>query len=236
MANACVRLGSAARCSSASLGAHAPGGTRSVRRVRPSAGVAGRIVVDALLVTVFALHHSACSRASRVEGALARLVPAPLLRSVYVWVASAAAHPGVRCCGSRSAASVYRVGRLAGAGVLSRSSSSYGVVADRAVGRARSIRSSWPASEPRDGATRQLQTGGRLRAGAPSAVFRMGARGVRRRAHDRRPAGLRRAMTTTLSGDRDAVGRAVAGAAASATTIVRYAARREVADRSRSSY
>lgn len=47
----------------------------------------GAIAFDALLVSVFALHHSLFAR----EGAkrwLARNVPVPLLRSVYVWIAS----------------------------------------------------------------------------------------------------------------------------------------------------
>ena len=44
-------------------------------------------VLDALLITLFATHHSLFARAS-VKTTMARLVPDRLLRSVYVWVAS----------------------------------------------------------------------------------------------------------------------------------------------------
>jgi protein-S-isoprenylcysteine O-methyltransferase Ste14 len=53
---------------------------------RPFAGWPS-IVVDALLLTVFALHHSAFAR-EPIKRRLATLVPTRLLRSVYVWVAS----------------------------------------------------------------------------------------------------------------------------------------------------
>jgi len=53
---------------------------------RPFAG-GWSIVVDALLLTVFALHHSAFAR-EPIKRRLATLVPTRLLRSVYVWVAS----------------------------------------------------------------------------------------------------------------------------------------------------
>lgn len=43
---------------------------------------------DALLFSVFALHHSLFAR-DGVKRWLSRLVPAPMLRSVYVWLASA---------------------------------------------------------------------------------------------------------------------------------------------------
>ena len=45
------------------------------------------VAVDAALITVFALHHSLFAR-ERVKARVARRVPAPLLRSVYVWIAS----------------------------------------------------------------------------------------------------------------------------------------------------
>ncbi len=45
------------------------------------------IVVDVLLVTVFAAHHSIFAR-DRVKASLAEVVPARLLRSVYVWIAA----------------------------------------------------------------------------------------------------------------------------------------------------
>jgi protein-S-isoprenylcysteine O-methyltransferase Ste14 len=45
------------------------------------------IAVDALLFSAFALHHSLFARES-VKRWLARLVPAALLRSAYVWIAS----------------------------------------------------------------------------------------------------------------------------------------------------
>jgi len=53
---------------------------------RPFAGWRS-IVLDAFLVTVFALHHSAFAR-EPIKRRLATLVPTRLLRSVYVWVAS----------------------------------------------------------------------------------------------------------------------------------------------------
>jgi len=43
--------------------------------------------VDALLFSVFALHHSLCARDS-VKRWLSSVVPEPMLRSLYVWVAS----------------------------------------------------------------------------------------------------------------------------------------------------
>jgi protein-S-isoprenylcysteine O-methyltransferase Ste14 len=45
------------------------------------------IAADAVLITIFALHHSVFAR-ERVKERLGRIVPAPLLRSVYVWIAS----------------------------------------------------------------------------------------------------------------------------------------------------
>lgn len=45
------------------------------------------IAADALLFSVFALHHSLFAREA-VKGWLARIVPAALLRSAYVWIAS----------------------------------------------------------------------------------------------------------------------------------------------------
>jgi len=44
--------------------------------------------LDAVLFSVFALHHSVFARDS-IKDRLARIVPDPLLRSVYVWLASA---------------------------------------------------------------------------------------------------------------------------------------------------
>jgi protein-S-isoprenylcysteine O-methyltransferase Ste14 len=46
------------------------------------------IAVDVTLITIFALHHSVCAR-TRMKDWLARFVPTDLLRSVYVWIASA---------------------------------------------------------------------------------------------------------------------------------------------------
>jgi protein-S-isoprenylcysteine O-methyltransferase Ste14 len=45
------------------------------------------LVVDVLLFTVFALHHSVFARES-VKGYVRRVVPERLLRSIYVWTAS----------------------------------------------------------------------------------------------------------------------------------------------------
>ena len=45
------------------------------------------LVVDSGLITVFALHHSLFARET-VKAAMARLIPASLLRSLYVWIAS----------------------------------------------------------------------------------------------------------------------------------------------------
>src|SRR4051812_9670852 len=46
------------------------------------------VAVNASLLTVFALHHSLFAR-EHVKAWLARRVPSPLMRSLYVWVASA---------------------------------------------------------------------------------------------------------------------------------------------------
>ena len=51
-------------------------------------GIAGPLVIDLLLFSVFALHHSIMAR-SGAKRWLARHLPAPLERSAYVWVASA---------------------------------------------------------------------------------------------------------------------------------------------------
>jgi methanethiol S-methyltransferase len=45
------------------------------------------LAIDAALFSVFALHHSVFAR-TPLKNALARLAPARLLRSVYVWIAS----------------------------------------------------------------------------------------------------------------------------------------------------
>jgi len=45
------------------------------------------IVADALLLTLFAVHHSVFAR-DRVKAAVAGIIPERLLRSFYVWVAS----------------------------------------------------------------------------------------------------------------------------------------------------
>lgn len=45
------------------------------------------LLIDTVLVTGFALHHSICAR-SGIKQALARVIPERLLRSVYVWIAS----------------------------------------------------------------------------------------------------------------------------------------------------
>jgi protein-S-isoprenylcysteine O-methyltransferase Ste14 len=47
----------------------------------------GSFAVDILLVTVFAVHHSVLAREG-VKARVARLIPAPLVRSAYVWIAS----------------------------------------------------------------------------------------------------------------------------------------------------
>ena len=58
------------------------------RLSHPQADVAwGALIVDVLLVTVFALHHSVLARET-VKARVARLIPATLVRSVYVWIAS----------------------------------------------------------------------------------------------------------------------------------------------------
>lgn len=51
------------------------------------AGAAPAIVIDTLLFSLFALHHSVFARTG-VKAWIARRVPAPLERSVYVWCAS----------------------------------------------------------------------------------------------------------------------------------------------------
>ena len=51
------------------------------------AGQAGSLFGQALLFGIFAFHHSLFAR-ERVKHAMTRAVPPPLLRSVYVWVAS----------------------------------------------------------------------------------------------------------------------------------------------------
>lgn len=50
--------------------------------------LARSILIDTALFTIFALHHSVLARPA-VKRSLVRVVPAPLERSLYVWVASA---------------------------------------------------------------------------------------------------------------------------------------------------
>jgi protein-S-isoprenylcysteine O-methyltransferase Ste14 len=45
------------------------------------------LIIDFLLVAIFALHHSVLAR-ERVKARVAQMIPAPLVRSVYVWIAS----------------------------------------------------------------------------------------------------------------------------------------------------
>ena len=46
------------------------------------------LAIDAALLTLFALHHSLFAR-ERVKDAITQLIPAALVRSCYVWIASA---------------------------------------------------------------------------------------------------------------------------------------------------
>jgi protein-S-isoprenylcysteine O-methyltransferase Ste14 len=52
-----------------------------------SAGIWPALVVDILLLGLFATHHSVCAR-PRVKALMTRAVPDTLQRSVYVWIAS----------------------------------------------------------------------------------------------------------------------------------------------------
>jgi protein-S-isoprenylcysteine O-methyltransferase Ste14 len=56
-------------------------------RTAAGAGVAGPIAFDAALFTSFALHHSLFARPA-VKARVAAVLPAPLERSLYTWVAS----------------------------------------------------------------------------------------------------------------------------------------------------
>jgi protein-S-isoprenylcysteine O-methyltransferase Ste14 len=58
---------------------------RANRAPGTSTGMA--LALDAVLFSVFALHHSLFAR-TPLKNAVARLVPASLLRSIYVWIAS----------------------------------------------------------------------------------------------------------------------------------------------------
>jgi protein-S-isoprenylcysteine O-methyltransferase Ste14 len=59
----------------------------SVRWSVPHRGDSSALAFDAVLFSVFAMHHSGFAR-TRVRDWLSRLVPERLLRSVYVWIAS----------------------------------------------------------------------------------------------------------------------------------------------------
>ena len=50
--------------------------------------IAAPIAIDVVLFTIFALHHSVFARPA-VKGRVAALLPAPLERSLYTWIASA---------------------------------------------------------------------------------------------------------------------------------------------------
>lgn len=53
----------------------------------PPSGPVRAVLADVLLITLFAAHHSLFAR-EPAKAAVARLVPAHLVRSVYVWTAS----------------------------------------------------------------------------------------------------------------------------------------------------
>jgi hypothetical protein len=53
----------------------------------PRGGIGGAVAIDAVLFAVFALHHSLFARES-IKTRVARVVPADLMRSFYVWIAS----------------------------------------------------------------------------------------------------------------------------------------------------
>jgi protein-S-isoprenylcysteine O-methyltransferase Ste14 len=55
---------------------------------RPAPFRAAAMAVDGLLFTLFALHHTVFAR-DRVKAWMSHAVPEPLVRSVYVWIASA---------------------------------------------------------------------------------------------------------------------------------------------------
>jgi hypothetical protein len=46
------------------------------------------VAIEAALLTLFALHHSLFAR-ERVKDTISQLIPATLVRSCYVWIASA---------------------------------------------------------------------------------------------------------------------------------------------------
>jgi len=56
-------------------------------RAGPFAGT-GAVLVDLMLFTIFALHHSVFAR-DRIKRAVQRAVPERAIRSLYVWIASA---------------------------------------------------------------------------------------------------------------------------------------------------
>jgi methanethiol S-methyltransferase len=62
--------------------------TLTFRESQDGGGTGRAIAWDLALFTVFALHHSVFAR-TRVRLLIARTVPAPLERSVYVWIAAA---------------------------------------------------------------------------------------------------------------------------------------------------
>ena len=57
------------------------------RRALPAVGGLPSTAVDVFIFSVFAAHHSIFARAP-VKVALSRVIPEPLVRSVYVWMAS----------------------------------------------------------------------------------------------------------------------------------------------------
>jgi protein-S-isoprenylcysteine O-methyltransferase Ste14 len=70
----------------ASLALTASWYARPLGRVKPFAGWRP-LAYDAILFSVFALHHSALARRA-IQAAVLRIVPDRMLRSVYVWTAS----------------------------------------------------------------------------------------------------------------------------------------------------
>ena len=156
-----------------------------------------RIATDALLFTIFATHHSVFAR-EPVKRGVARLVPDRLLRSSYVWIASLLL---MSVCGLWQAdrRRVYDVGGWRAAAHAAVQVAGLLLIAS-AVRKIDALELAGIREHTRD---EPLQITGPYRLGAPSALSRLAARDVRRGAHDRRPAGLRRNLGA-LPGHRDA--------------------------------
>ena len=163
------------------------------------------LLVNIALLTIFALHHSLFAR-DRVKAWLTRVVPAPRSDPPTCLDRQHAADRRLPCVAARWR---YVVRGARRPRRRARGVSAVRDLAHRAIGRRH--RPARARGHPRAGGTWRTANLGPVRLGAAPAVPRLDAGRVRRRAHDRRPPGIR-GDHDGVSDGRGAVGGAIARA------------------------